>query len=194
MALVFSPGLRAKNAFFKQHNHIPAAPFSTPSDNPDTQWLFPSRSEIDFPVSVIPDHVTPCGPIILHFEPVADSNAELARWLALRPTVVINLGSLYKYDEAGATSMLDAVKILLNQVSNVQVLWKFSLASDENQWVEEWRRKVGEEKQRIRVLDWIPADMAAVLSCETVIAAVHHGGASSYHEAIWSVTLSSSLF
>lgn len=123
----------------------------------------------------------------MEFAPVGDIDAELAQWLSRRPTVIINLGSLFRYDESSANSMLGAIEILLQRVPGVQVLWKMSALQDEVVWVGKLKKQLAVEG-RVRVEEWISAEMAAVLASETVIAAVHHGGASSYHEAIRFVT------
>jgi hypothetical protein len=79
--------------------------------------------------------------------------------------------------------MLDAIEYLLNRIRGVQMLWKMSAKREEDAWVVEMR-KLGQEEGRVRIEKWIAAEMAAVLVSETVILSVHHGGASSYHEAI----------
>jgi hypothetical protein len=118
------------------------------------------------------------------FAPVGDTDVELARWLARRPTVVINLGTLQRFDESSAGSMLGAIELLLDKVENVQVLWKMMPLRDEDAWVDEMKKRLAAEGGRVRFEKWISAEMAAVLASETVIVAVHHGGATSYHEAI----------
>jgi hypothetical protein len=125
----------------------------------------------------------------MEFSPVVDIDVELARWLARGPTVVINLGSLFRYDERSASSMLGAIEFLFERVEDVQVLWKMPVLQDGGgDWVDVMKKKVEGEGKRVRIEQWISAEMAAVLASETVIAAVHHGGASSYYEAIWLVT------
>ena len=118
------------------------------------------------------------------FAAVGDTDVELARWLARRPSVVINLGTLQRFDESSARSMLGAIELLLDKVENVQVLWKMMPLRDGDAWVDEMKKRLAAEGGRVRVEKWISAEMVAVLASETVILAVHHGGASSYHEAI----------
>jgi hypothetical protein len=118
------------------------------------------------------------------FAAVGDTDVELARWLARRPSVIINLGTLQRFDESSARSMLGAIELLLDKVENVQVLWKMMPLRDEDAWVDEIKKRLAAEGGRVRVEKWISAEMVAVLASETVILAVHHGGASSYHEAI----------
>lgn len=190
LTLVLSKSLKNKNDYLKKHEHKAAPPFSSAADDPSVPWLFPSLPEIDFPLSFIPPNVTLCGPIVMEFSPVVDIDVELAGWLARGPTVVINLGSLFRYDERSASSMLGAIEFLFERVEDVQVLWKMPVLQDGGgDWVDVMKKVEGEGK-RVRIEQWISAEMAAVLASETVIAAVHHGGASSYHEAIWLVTRS----
>jgi hypothetical protein len=181
---VFFKPLSIKSAYLKRHNHKAAPLYSTPADDPTVPWFFPSLPEIDLPLTFIPKNVTPCGPIIRNFAAVIDTDAELARWLARKPTVVINLGSLYRFDERSADSMLGAIEFLLERVGNVQVLWKLRPLRDGDHWVGEMRMRLGGDGGRVKVVDWVSAEPAAVLASKDVILAVHHGGASSYHEAI----------
>jgi hypothetical protein len=142
-------------------------------DDPTVPWLFPTLPEIDLPFTFIPKNVTLCGPIVTNFAAV----------VARRPTVVINLGSLYRFDERSADSMLGAIEFLLERVKNVQVLWKLRPLRDGDHWAGEMRMRLGGDGGRVRVVDWVSAEPAAVLASKGVVLAVHHGGASSYHEA-----------
>ena len=188
ISLMSSKPLSTKTAYLKQHNHKAAPPFAGVSDDPDVTWFFPSLPEIDLPLACVPKNAIACGPIIMKFEAVADIDAELSKWLARSPTVVINLGSLYRFDKRSAEGMIGAIEILLQNVDGVQVLWKMSAVSNGDYWVKEMRMKFGGEQGRVRIEEWISAEMGAVLASETVLLAVHHGGASSYYEAIRSVT------
>lgn len=111
------------------------------------------------------------------------ASPELAQWLGRAPTVVINLGSLYRYDENSTKEMLGAIKYLLQEIPTVQVLWKLRSASSADPWLAALQETIKAEP-RIYITSWIPAEMAAVLAHKNVVVAVHHGGASSYHEAI----------
>ncbi|KFX94668.1 hypothetical protein O988_06165 [Pseudogymnoascus sp. VKM F-3808] len=183
LSLVLSKSLSAKNAYMKKNGHNPAIPFTAPANDDTVTWLVPSLPEIDLPLAFIPKNAIPCGPIIMEFAPVADIDAELASWLARRPTVLINLGTLYKFDEGAAKRMLGAIEHLLEKIKDVQVLWKLSAEREEDAWVGEMR-KLARDDGRLRIEKWISAEIAAVLASDTVVLAVHHGGASSYHEAI----------
>jgi hypothetical protein len=46
-----------------------------------------------------------------------------------------------------------------------------------------------DDEERVGIVDWISAEPAAVLASKSVVVAVHHGGASSYHKAIRSVMI-----
>jgi hypothetical protein len=181
---LLSKPLSTKTAYLKQHNHKASPPYSTAADDPIVPWFFPSLPEIDFSLTFVPKNVTPCGPIIVNFAAVADTDAELARWLGRRPTVFINLGSLYRFDERSADSMLGAIEFLLERIGDVQVLWKMRPLRDGDPWVGVMRMRLGGDGGRVRVVNWVSAEPAAILASKSVILAVHHGGASSYHEAI----------
>ena len=147
----------------------------------DYLWLSQSSMESDFPLSVIPANVIPCGPIFLSSAPAALQDPELAAWLDKSPTVLINLGSLVDYDETLATEMAKAVKMLLME-TEVQVLWKFK---KRNIFGDGFLANLANEIKdgRLRLEGWIKPDPAALLETRNIVLAVHHGGANCYHEA-----------
>jgi 2-acylglycerol O-acyltransferase 1 len=77
----------------------------------------------------VPDEVAECGFIVLDVADVEAESPELHRWLMQAPTVLINLGSLMKYDEPRAKVMAHTIQLLL-QSTDVQVIWKFSKLGD----------------------------------------------------------------
>jgi hypothetical protein len=131
---------------------------------------------------VVPQNVITCGPIFLSTAPAAEQDPELAQWLELAPTVLINLGSAMDYDEAGTREMLGAIKIMLSQTS-VQVLWKFN---KRNEFSDHVFAPLAEEiaSRRLRLEKWIEIDPAAMLETGNIVVSVHHGGANCYWEAV----------
>lgn len=154
---------------------------------PDVVWITQSLPETDFPVPVIPDNVKPCGPISLSTASAAERDPELASWLERAPTILINLGTLFRYDESSAKVMAGAVRTLLEQ-TDVQVLWKlgkFENRRSNDEFSEEFHSVVSEYLgSRLRLKSWINIDPTVMLETGNIVASVHHGGASSFYEAV----------
>jgi len=164
----------------------------------DVKLLIGSREEVDFPISIIPDHVVPCGPIIRPAPAIADTDPDTASWLSKRPTVFINLGSLLSYFESDALEMATGLRILFDKASaagsngqGLQVLWKLNKAG-------EYSTETGSalysilghemEQDRVRITQWVKPEPIAILSSGNIICSVHHGGANSFNEAVWYVS------
>jgi len=98
--------------------------------------------------------------------------------------VLINLGTHFLFDAEFTKSMASAVKLLLLQNPDVQVLWKLqsndatvgSIGTDVL-WEE-----IGEG--RIRIEPWLRAEPSALVGSGFIVCSVHHGGANAYFEAI----------
>jgi hypothetical protein len=186
MRLVYSmlamPRMVEMKSYLKQHGI--ANPLNALSlYDEDYLWLSQGMREADFPLSVIPPSVIPCGPIFLSVAPAADQDPELASWLERAPTVLINLGSIFDYDENWALEMARAVKALLGNDANVQVLWKFNKRGDYgDDFLEELKEEVA--NRRLRLESWIKIDPASLVETGNIALWVHHGGGNCYHEAV----------
>lgn len=148
--------------------------------DPEVLHLIPALPQTDWPFSVIPRNVVGCGPILPASKPLVEIDPELARWLAARPTVVINMGSHVTYDAGQANEVMSAIEQSVNRHPDIQILWKC-------------RKTVQSEPNiadapldsRIRLVSWLPATPAACLtSSKSVLAYVHHGGSNSFHESV----------
>ena len=176
-----TPILAVKKAWLKENG------IAKPLDvftvyHKDHLWLSQSSPECDFPMSVIPENVIPCGPIFLSSAPAAEQDPELAAWLEKAPTVLINLGSSVNYDELSATEMAKAIKTLLGS-TDVQVLWKFNKRVDfPDDFLADLKEEI--DSKRLRLEKWIKPDPAALLETGNIALSVHHGGANCYHEAV----------
>ena len=154
------------------------------------KFICPALPEIDFPLAVIPEEILLCGPIVVPFDPLEESDPELMKWLDNGPTVLINLGSHVVADEKIAREMVSAFRILLDYhdkkggSSNVQVLWKARANGDIQKVIDEI---IGKEikKGRVKVVAWLDAEPVSVLQHPNVVCTVHHGGANSFYEGIW---------
>jgi hypothetical protein len=181
-----TPILTEKKAWLKEHG------IAKPLDvftvyHKDYLWLSQSSPDCDFPLSVIPYNVIPCGPIFLSSAPAAKQDAELAAWLENAPTVLINLGSSVNYDELSAMEMAKAIKTLLRRTA-VQVLWKFNKRVDfPGDFLADLTDEI--QSRRLRLESWIKPDPAALLETGNIVLSVHHGGANCYHEAVGFVIL-----
>ncbi len=130
----------------------------------------------------VPQHVTECGSIVLDAEKVETVDPELYDWMRRVPTVLLNLGSLMKYDEARAHIMAQAIFLVL-QSTDVQVLWKFSkLGRYSDDYLQPLQPFL--DNGRLRVSNWLSVEPISLLQSGQIVLSVHHGGANSYHEAI----------
>lgn len=174
---------------------------------PGQKVLVSNRPEIDFPLSFIPKHLTPCGPVIRPVPPVAEVDAELDAWLKRGPTVFISLGTHRSMEEDEALEMAATLRQLFEAAERakggsiggvsgqLQVLWKLKRAKpmrtptyDVTPGTKVYRALQDLlEADRIRILDWVKPEPAAVLQSGTVVCSINHGGANSFHDAVTSV-------
>lgn len=89
----------------------------------DVPWITQTMPGASLPVEFVPKNVSSVGPITVSVAPIAEQDEELSIWLKQKPTVFINLGSSVKYNEERATIMVGAIKEVLDQQSDIQVLW-----------------------------------------------------------------------
>ncbi|OAA48786.1 3-hydroxyacid dehydrogenase/reductase [Cordyceps fumosorosea ARSEF 2679] len=152
---------------------------------PGLQILLASRPEVDFPFDVKPAHMIPCGPIIRPAPPVAEADPELAKWLARRPTVLVNLGTHASYDAQHARGMAGALDRMLKEAKGkgeaLQVLWKLNGREGEDVKLEEFTGRWGDA---VKVVKWLDVEPSSILESGHVACSVNHGGANSFFEAI----------
>ncbi|KAH6665803.1 putative UDP-glucoronosyl and UDP-glucosyl transferase [Halenospora varia] len=154
----------------------------------DAPILLPSTPEIDYDFKV-PQHATPCGPILRPFEPISKTHPDMERWLKQRPTVLVNLGSHILFDPAFAGQFAAGLRVILDRRPDIQILWKLKTQGQTKEQLfgpgGALEIIVEEIKDgRVRIEDWLPAQPIAILESGHVCCMVHHGGANSYHEAI----------
>ncbi|PYI08226.1 UDP-Glycosyltransferase/glycogen phosphorylase [Aspergillus sclerotiicarbonarius CBS 121057] len=146
--------------------------------------LSPAHLETDFPLTV-PENITLCGPLVPPYRPIAEEDPEIAHWLSQRPTVLLNMGTRFNYDEKLQVEFGRAVCNLLDAKSNLQVLWK--LQRDEEVTVSRELVEILQRhmlQQRVRIENWFAFEPMSLLMSGHITCVVHHGGASSYHEAV----------
>ncbi|KAI9568646.1 hypothetical protein HD554DRAFT_2021909 [Boletus coccyginus] len=157
---------------------------------PGIRYICPAITEIDFPFSVIPEQLLLCGPIVIPFDPLEETDPALMKWLDNGPTVLVNLGSHVISNENLAREMASSFRILLDYhdqqgSQKIQVLWKVKADGDIQSVIDE---VIGKEinEGKVRVVAWLNAEPISVLQHPNVICTVHHGGANSFYEGIWS--------
>jgi hypothetical protein len=170
---------------------------------PGQKVLVSNRPEIEFPLAVIPKHLTACGPVIRPVPSVADVDPELATWLKRGPTVFISLGThrcMTTEDEA--LEMAGAIHQLLEAwkqkgsgagvPGKLQVLWKLMTANTGETATYETGPgtrvytllQEALDSDRVRIVDWVKPQPSAVLQAGTVVCSINHGGANSFHDAL----------
>ena len=137
----------------------------------------------------IPYNVIGCGPIVLPIRPLSEQDPELNMWLQRKPTILINLGTLYALSSADACRIARALRQVLNGDgrSEVQVLWKLQKHPDDQHDV--FSDAIGTletfvKDGRVKVVSWLKAEPLALLETGSIICSVHHGGANTWFEAI----------
>jgi predicted MPP superfamily phosphohydrolase len=148
----------------------------------DAPLLLSTIPEANFPMTVFPSHLKFCGPIALESAPAEEKDPQLVAWIKRARTIIINLGTLFRWNEQRTKAMADALAILVAEI-NVQVLWKFHKISDFSDEVFSNAQKYI-DGDRIKVKRWLEADPLSSLSTGHVVLSVHHGGANCYHEAV----------
>ncbi|KAN0087849.1 hypothetical protein V8E55_006470 [Tylopilus felleus] len=157
---------------------------------PGVKYICPALPETDFPFAVIPEDLLLCGPIIVPFDPLEESDPELVKWLDNGPTISINLGSHVVSNEKIAREVIGALRILLDHharrgSSKIQVLWKVRADGDVRKLIDDI---IGKEikEGRVKVVAWLDVEPVSLLQHPNVVCTVHHGGANSFYEGVWS--------
>jgi hypothetical protein len=147
----------------------------------DVPWITQTLPGAHTPVARIPENVTLAGPINLAgLEKKSPAALELLEW-AKKPTVLISLGSGFKYHEWQARAMIEAIHKVLKQ-TEVQILWKMSRRGTyEDQFL---KIAAKESKDRLRIEKWLEVEPPTLLQEGNILTFVHHGGAGSYHDSL----------
>ncbi|ATY60572.1 diacylglycerol o-acyltransferase [Cordyceps militaris] len=190
------PGLAETKRYVEEKTGKPMRSLmNTGKSLPDYVKIFVGTlPELDFPVTSHP-RIVPCGPIISEAPPISASDPKLAAWLANGPTIYVNLGSLFKLKEDWAVELASGLSMAMDQLQGkaldgppMQVLWKLQKdgeydATGPNAKI---RAAFGDKMGGglVRIVDWLESPPLAVLQSGNIACAVHHGGASSYNEAI----------
>ncbi|KAK3386193.1 hypothetical protein B0H63DRAFT_544825 [Podospora didyma] len=167
-------------------------PIDLSRDRPvDLKLVVGCLAELDFPGIHIPAHVVPCGPIIRDSSgpPISEADSELCAWLAKRPTLYVNLGTLCQLDEDRAVELARALRLVLVQApQDFQVLWKLKKFGEYGTVNAGCRIHdvLGKfiDADLVRIVGWLVPEPISILWTGHVACSVHQGGANSYYEAI----------
>ncbi len=152
--------------------------------------LVANREEIEWPLKVIPPYIVSCGPIIRPTPPIDD---ELDRWLSRRPTIYINLGTHVVLSLEIALHMATALSYVLDaadegkhgEKKELQILWKLKKfeSPDDDKTIS---KIFGDHMAtgRVRIVEWLTSEPAAIALHDNVAVSVNHGGANSFLEAV----------
>ena len=151
----------------------------------DALYLSPALPEIDLPF-VVPPNVITCGPILSPMRPVSEIDPELATWLKRGPTIIISLGTHAMSEGSDIRELASGLKIAMSQRPDLQVLWKLRSQSKKG-LLSVLDKELA--SGRVLIKDWLTADPLAILQSGHIVCSVHHGGANSFYEALWSVLL-----
>ena len=181
IAVLFSARVKILDHHRKENGIPDRYPLMVPYDK-NKYYISPAIPETDFPFEYIPPNVTCCGPILLPSPPVSEIDPGLDKWLQRSSTILVNLGTAVKLDEKDTRALAIACKTILTRRPDVQVLWKLKLR---NQFTDLLVEVLGKEtdSDRVRVVDWLKAEPAAILQTGHVVCMINHGGANSYYDA-----------
>jgi hypothetical protein len=137
-----------------------------------------SLPEIEYPHLLLEGTVC-AGPIFEHVPPIDEvSWPELTRFLDKGKTVLVNLGSIFKYSEKEVEAMAQALVVARERMKDrggFQALWKLPKAGTFKGVLD---KVLGEERGDILVQEWIDPPALALLQHPNLVVHVHHGGAS----------------
>ncbi|KAL7956363.1 glycosyltransferase family 1 protein [Trichoderma compactum] len=192
-AIKNDPQRKEVQSYLTAHT-ILRGPLDLLKNRPDgVKILVSSLPELDFPL-VVPSHVIPCGPIIRRCQPLEETDAKLAEWLAQGRTIYVNIGSVVKVPVDQAIEIAKALKTVMDtfnrqtEKGRLQVLWKlkkrgrYSVYEPTCSIAKIFRSEFAHD--RVRIVDWIQPEPVSILRTGNVVCSVHHGGANSFNEAI----------
>lgn len=145
--------------------------------NPEVQFITPSILEVEYPMKC-PKNIALCGPIVQDPIPLETSDPKLNEWIGQAPTVMINMGSHFEYDEDSVRAVIGGC--MKGLPDGYQVVWKLKGKKLFEVILEEIVKK---EKEHFWITDWLEADPSAILLHAHVVCSVHHGGANSFFES-----------
>lgn len=131
----------------------------------------------------LPENIVPCGPITApEMEPMHTSDPEMFEFLQQRPTVLVNLGSIWDPDAHSLEEMLKGLDFVLASRPDIQILWKLKVKDDSallsKKLIDQYC-----SSGRLKIVSWLKTSPSLIVDSGNVACFVHHGGANSYFEA-----------
>lgn len=148
---------------------------------PDVPWMTQTLPGAHLPMMRMPRNVTLTGPINLAgLEKESYAVKELLDWVQ-KPTLLISLGSGFRYAEYQAKVMLEAMQNVLKE-TDVQILWKLDkLEPFDSQFME---TAVRDSAGRLRIEKWLEVEPPTLLQEGHIVAFIHHGGSGAFHDSL----------
>ncbi|CAG9956625.1 unnamed protein product [Clonostachys rosea f. rosea IK726] len=180
-SILYTPGISAKKAALREKGLKEPINFLG-LHRPDVPWITMDTEGAAIPVDFIPTNVTRAGPILIDNAPVSEQDPELAQWLKQAPTILFSPGSYFRVEEERAWVVAAALAEVLAK-TQVQIIWKIKKRGE---YSDEFLKPLQPyiDEGRVRVTNWLTADLYSILQTGDIIASVHHGGSNCYHEAI----------
>lgn len=156
------------------------------SYNEKVTYILPTTPECDFPCPM-PSNIICCGPITLPSAPLSTVDPDLETWLQARPTVLLSLGSFLRTSMELAQELALGIRIFPDENLTHQVLWKLKTGETIYESTLQAATKILSkhfEYTRVRIVKWLKAAPSEIVQSGYVVCSVHHGGSSSYFEAL----------
>ncbi|PNP56589.1 hypothetical protein THARTR1_03285 [Trichoderma harzianum] len=148
----------------------------------DVPWIAMSYPEAGYPLEYIPDNFRIVGPLVLDVAPAETQSAELTSWIKKAPTILVNLGSAFRYEEPRAVVMAEAIAAVLD-ATDVQILWKLRRVHKYSDDFLGPAQKYVDEG-RLRLETWLDVDPTSLYNTGDIAVSVHHGGANCFYETV----------
>lgn len=141
--------------------------------------IIPSVPAMEYPHTP-PANAILAGPIVVPTPPLTSADDhDLSAFLARGRTALFNMGSLFVFTladvAAAADAFIEARRRLLPR-GGLQVLWKIPHATSFAALLND--KLLGEDRESVRIEEWIGPPALAVLRHPNVVVSIHHGGAS----------------
>jgi hypothetical protein len=187
-SIMLGGSLWDKRIFLKEHGiENPLNAMSVYENSDRCLWISQSMKQASYPLAVIPSNAMQVGPVYLSTSSASKQDAELA-WLEKGPTLLINMGSKVHCTEETATELVKALRILFDNVEEVQMLWKLKMKSEfGDRFLSAVSTKF--KNRRLRLENWLNIDQGAIMETGNVACMLHQGGADSFNDAIGYVVI-----
>lgn len=180
-SILMSSAIKNRRSWLQQQG-IPRAVNLYEMYRQDVPWIAMSYPEAGFPLEYIPDNFHVVGPLVLDVAPAETQSADLAGWIKKAPTILVNLGSAFRYEEQGAGVMAEAIAAVLD-ATDAQILWKMHKAKEYgDDFLAPAKKYV--ENGRLRLESWLDVDPMSLYNTGDIVVSVHHGGANCFYETV----------